>query len=218
MNRGQQRTVLRGWLREATADQWTDTQIDTYLNLGLREVQKVIVSLDPESVKKTYVANLVAGTVGADAIYSYPVGTWGVIEMGISADGINYLPMKRISLAQARAGYYPDTGSESQYAFVPWSPREFSIYPMPATAVVNGLRAIVVPTLTMAVDADEFPAPLGFETLALKEAQRFALRDVGEPTDALSAEIAQEKQETPRFWFTATEPAFITPVISRYGG
>lgn len=215
MNRGQQRTVLRGWLREATADQWTDTQVDTYLNLGLREVQKLIVSLDPESVKKTYVANLIAGTVGADSIYSYPAGTWGVIEMGISADGINYSPMKRISLAQARAGYYPDNGTDTQYAFVPWSPREFSIYPMPAATVVNGLRAIVVPTLTMAVDADEFPAQLGFETLALKEAQRFALRDVGEPHDTLDAEIQAEKSETPRFFWTSSEPAFVTPQIDR---
>ena len=216
MIRSDMRTVLRGWLKETVADLWTDVALNRYLNLGIREVEKLIVSLEPESIKKTYVANLTAGVVGADTLFSYPVGTWGVIELGISADGINYNAMRRISIAQARAGYFDGTGTDTQYAFVPWSPREFAVYPMPPAAVVNGLRAIVVPTLTMAVDGDDCPVQPALETLVMKEAQRFALRDVGEPTDKLDAEIQLEKQESPRFFWTSTEPAFISPLIDRY--
>lgn len=210
MIRSDMRGVLRGWLQEAIADQWQNTDLDRYLNLGVREVQKLIVSLEPESIKKTYTAHLTAGVAGADKKFSYPVGTWGVIELGISSDGVNYTAMRRISLAQARSGDY------TEYSFVPWSPRLFALFPAPTAAVTNGLRAIVVPTLMMAVDTDSCPVQPAYDTLVIKEAERFALRDRGEPTDKLDAEIQTEKAEAPRHFWTSTEPAFITPVISRY--
>jgi hypothetical protein len=68
----------------------------------------------------------------------------------------------------------------------------------------------------MAVDTDSCPVQPAYDTLVIKEAERFALRDRGEPTDKLDAEIQTEKAEAPRHFWTSTEPAFITPVISRY--
>ena len=43
----------------------------------------------------------------------------------------------------------------------------------------------------------------------------FALWDVGEPTETVQKEVDRLKSETPRFFLTATEPAFISPVINR---
>src|SRR5574340_66351 len=123
------RTTLRGWLHEATADQWSDAALNAYLNHGVRESQKVVVSLEPESIKKTYKANLTTGPAGADKLFGYPAGTWGVIELATSADGISFTPMRRISLAQARSGLE---------GFVPWSPRLFAVFPTPSTSVTNG--------------------------------------------------------------------------------
>jgi len=211
MNRGDSRTVLRSWLQEDVADQWSDSQLNTYLNMGVRETQRIVVALDPDSLKKTYKAHIVVPAAGVDAIYSYPAGAWAVIELALSADGTNYAPMGRISLKNARRNEVNTEGG-----FVPWDPTHFALFPSPAAAVTNGLRAIVVPTLTMAVDTDDNPLPLSLHELVLKCAERYSRKAIGEPVDKLDAEIADYKREAPRFFLTSTEPSFVVPVMERY--
>jgi len=200
--------MLRGWLQEEVADDWDDTALNRYINLGIRDTQKVIVALEPEGVKKTYTAHIVIPATGKDAIYSYPAGAWAVIEIAMSSDGTNFGdPLRRLSLARARQG---DVG------FVPWDSKRFALFPPPSAAVTGGLRAIVVPTLTVAEDTDVIPLPLSLDTLTLKHAERLALKDSGEATDKLEAEIQAEIQGVPRFFLTSTVPAFVTPLLNRY--
>lgn len=199
------RTTLRGWLQDTTSVQWTSIQLNRYLNFAVREVEKTIVAVDPEAFKCVYKAHLRAAVTGEDQLYSYPVGTWGVIEIALSTDGTNYSPLSRISLPVARE-YTNSVG------FIPWSKSHFMLYPASETVVSNGLRVIVIPTLVMSEDTDEMPLPNAFENLLLKWANKLALMDVSEPTDKLDAEIKSLSGETPRFYFTASEPSFMTPL------
>jgi len=205
--RSDMRALLRGWLQEEVADLWDDTEANRFLNLGIQEAQKTLLAVDPEAVKATYTAHIVVPATGKDAIYTYPAGTWAVIEIATSTDGINYDALKRISLGLARQGY---TG------FVPYDARSFVLAPSPSTAVTNGLRAMVVPTLVMAADTDECPLPAAFHILAIRQAEKLALKKAGEPTDKVQAEIDKDVQDVPRFYLTATEPSFLVPTVMRY--
>lgn len=199
------RTTIRGWLQDTTSVQWTNSQLDRYIRFALRETEKTILSVDPEAFKCTYKAALRAQVTGEDQLYEFPAGTWGVIEIATSSDGTNYTPQPRITLATARE-------FSSAYGFIHWSKTHFMLYPASESAVSNGLRIIVIPTLVMTDDTDANPLPEAFEMLHLKWATKLALMDVGEPTDKLDAEIADLTQGAPKFYFTASEPTYLTPI------
>jgi hypothetical protein len=205
------RTQLRGWLQDTSSIQWTDAQLDRYINLALRETEKHILAVDPEAFKCTYRGNTTVVADGSDNLYSYPVGTMAVHEIALSSDGLAYAPLQRLSLRNARESRIGTIGSVQ--GFVPWDAKHFMLWPSASTVVANGLRITVAPTLVIADDTGKSPIPHAFETLNL--AQLFALWDVGEPTENVQREVDKMKSETPRFYLTASEPAFIVPMISR---
>lgn len=207
------RTQLRGWLQDTSSIQWTDAQLDRYINLALRETEKHILAVDPEAFKCTYRANTTVPADGVDNLYSYPVGTFAVHEIAISTDGVGYVPLQRLTLKNARDGRSGAIGDVA--GFIPYDAKHFVLWPSQSTAVTNGLRIIVAPTLVIADDTNASPIPHAFETLNLKHAQLFALWDVGEPTESVQKEVDQMKSETPRFYLTASEPAFIVPNVFR---
>lgn len=207
------RTQLRGWLQDVSSIQWTDQQLDRYINLALRETEKHILAVDPEAFKCTYIASTVVPADGVDAIYSYPVGTFAVHEIALSSDGVAYVPLQRLTIKNIRDGRAGNIGSIS--GFVPYDAKRFVLWPSPSTAVTNGIRIVVAPTLVIADDTNASPLPQGFETLNLKHAQLFALWDVGEPTDSVQKEVNQMKQETPRFYLTNDSPPFVSPLVNR---
>jgi hypothetical protein len=206
------RTTLAGWLQDTLNTQWTPAQLTSKINLALREIEKHILSFDPDSLKATYTAATTVPSTGADNLYSYPAGTFAVHEIALSSDGVNYTPLPRRSLPIVR-NYR--RGGISESCFVPYDAGHFMLFPSPNTAVLAGLRVIVAPTVVMALDTDPFPLPLGFETMVLRQAQVFSLWDVGEPTETLQKEIDKLKNETPRFYLSNDQPPVITPLLSR---
>lgn len=216
MNRGQLRRTLRGWLQDNVIQAWPDedsvfngqqrTGLNTFINLGMRETQKILVGVDPELLKCQYRRNLTVGTTGRDKLIPWPVGTWAVFEVRMSEDGgVNYgVPLDRITLQQARDGLS---------GFVPYDANHFMLAPAPTTAYAWGLSVTVMPTAVFALDTDELPVRfIAHETMILKQAQKFALWDVGEPSDKVEAEISVIEQRVPRFYLTSTQPSFVVPV------
>lgn len=213
MNLLQHRDTLSHWLQDTAGVQWSDSRLDRLINLAMREVEKHILQFDPESFKCIYTAATIVPSAGEDNIYSYPVGTFAVHEIALSADGINYSkPLPRRGLQTVRE--YADRG-ESEMCFVPFDAHHFLLYPGASTAIAAGVRCIVAPTLAMSQDTDKSPLPPAFETLHILEAKKLALFDVGEPTDSVQGEIDKIKQDTPRFYLTATQPMFFEPDINR---
>jgi hypothetical protein len=211
------RRTLRGWLQDTLSGgvQWTDQKLDGYINLGLRETQKHVLTVAPELFKCVYLANTVIPATGEDAFYSFPAGAMALHEVAISSDGVSYVPLRRQGLGTIRLSTAGDIGSVS--CWVPFSAKRWILYPPPSTAVTNGLRVIAAPTLVMAGENDSNPLPLAYETLHLKRAQLIALWDVGEPTESVQREIDRMEDVTRRFQLDqmATEPPLITPLISR---
>ena len=207
------RHTLRGWLQDTSSIQWTDAQLDRYINFALRETEKHILAVNPEAFKCTYRADTTVPSDGSDNLYSYPVGTFAVHEIALSSNGTAYRPLQRLSLRDARDGRFGVIGDVA--GFVPWDKKHFMLWPSQSTAVTNGLRIIVAPTLVIADDTNASPIPHAYETLNLKHAQLFALWDVNEPTEAVQREVDRLKSETPRFELTASEPAFISPLVNR---
>ena len=207
------RTQLRGWLQDTSSIQWTDAQLNRYINFALRETEKHILAVDPEAFKCTYRANTTVPAEGVDNLYSYPVGTFAVHEIALSSDGVAYRPFNRISMKDARRSRSGEIGYLE--GFAPYDKKHFMLWPSQSTAVTNGLRIIVAPTLVIADDTNSSPIPHAYETLNLKHAQLFALWDVGEPTETVQREVDKMKSETPRFELVGSEPAFVSPVVSR---
>jgi hypothetical protein len=210
------RAELSGWLQDniaADADrQWPAANLNRKILLALRETAKHILTFDPDSLKWTYTAATKVPSTGKDNIYSYPAGTMAVHEIALSSDGVSYLPLQRLSLKNIRddrAYGYGLTG------FVPYDSTHFVLWPSASSVVAAGLRVIVATAPTMTDDTDPYPLPLGFENLTLLEAQKFALRDVGEPIDKVQAEINQLKVETPRFYLTNDLPPMVQPLVDR---
>jgi hypothetical protein len=214
MKRLELRNMLRGWLQDkipaggSDADrQWSNGDLNSFLNLGLRDAQGIILAVDPESFKCTYTADITPAATGRDALVEWPAGTRAVVEVAVSSDGVNYTPINRVTLKNARVG-----SLESGGGFIHYSKTHFMLAPAPSSAVTNGLRVIVAPTLTMAEDTDNCPTRIEHETLVLKCAQKLALMDVGEPTDKIEAEIASLENRVPRFYLTAHQPSYVEPV------
>jgi len=208
------RTTLRGWLQDKiptggsdTERQWTNIALNQFINMGLREAQKIIIAVDPEAFKCTYLADTVIPATGVDALYEWPAGTWAVIEVALSTDGVNFAPLDRLTLSDARRGRIPSRG-----AFINYTRTHFMLARSPSTVVTNGLRVIVAPTLVMSVDTSKCPIPAGHEILVLKCAEKYARMDVNEPTDKLEAEIAALEQRVPRFYLSAHQPSFLEPM------
>lgn len=209
------RTTLRGWLQDTVASgqgQWTDAQLDRYINLALRETEKHILSFDPDAFKCEYLTPTTVPDEGKDNKYSYPVGTVAVHEIALSSDGVHYTPLQRLALKNVRDA---QKNGWTIQGFIPFDAKHFVLWPSATQVISNGLRITVAPTLVIADDTNKSPLPAGFETLNLKHAQLFALWDVGEPTDKVQDEVDALKKETPRFYLTASEPAFLAPVIDR---
>lgn len=214
MNLSQHRSILESWLQDTNGVQWDDTRKNRCINLALREVEKHILQHDPEAFKCIYTAATYVPTTGKDAIYSYPAGTFAVHEIALSSDGSSYdVPLPRRSLNTVRT--YRAEGATEE-CFVPFDAGHFIVYPSPSTVIAAGIRCIVAPTLVMTEDTDESPLPLGFETLHILEAKKIALWDVGQPTDDVQAEINKIRAETPKFFLTASQPAFFVPNLTRY--
>jgi len=218
MNRAQLRRTLRGWLQDTPTGgaQWPDvdglflgqyrTGLNSFINLGMKEMQKVIVGVDPECLKCQYRRNLVLATAGRDKLVPFPVGTWAVFEIRLSTDGgVNYgEPLDRITLQQAREG---------KEGFVHYDSNYFMLAPAPTVPYAWGIGITVMPTAVFALDTDELPIRfVAQETMILKQAQKFALWDIGEPADKVEAEISVIEQRVPRFYLTATQPHFVVPI------
>ena len=204
------RDDLARWLQDSVGVQWSSTILNRYLNLALIETEKHILAVDPEAFKCTYTASSTVPDTGKDNLYSYPAGTFAVHEIAQSSDGTSYVPLDRLSLRNIRDA---QANGASLTGFVPFDKHHFILWPSPSSVVTNALRVTVAPTLVLADDAQENPLPLAYESLMMKHAQKLALYDVGEPVDDVQKEINDIEAKTPRFHLTASEPAFLVPVI-----
>lgn len=153
MNRLQLRTTLRRRLNEADgADQWSDSDLNEALILGLQKMQLFLMRQKPSAYLSIFKTDLVSG----QELYTKPPGAIHEVMVSISADGVTYKRMRKLSSYEETLDRA--TGSEQCYA--DFDERTLVLSPAPASSVSNGLRWTGVSALTMAADTDVPAIPL----------------------------------------------------------
>jgi hypothetical protein len=195
MNRAAMRSKLRRRLQEDVPDRWTDVQLNEALNLGLVELQKEVMKVDPEAFCFVDRADIVAG----QEWYKWPAGTWYERELRILS-GTTYTPIRRIAFTE-RGDNSILAASGPSYASFDRS--RFVLCPIPTVSVVNGMEIVWVPTLTMALDTTVPPVHLGLHLAIVEFAEVIATADVGDTNEETVKDLARIINSIPQYYLVS---------------
>ena len=146
MNRSTMRTYLRRRLNEQTEDDWDDSILNEFLNIGYALIAKQIRKVDPEYLLYwTY-----RDTVASTSWYEKPEGNRGISFVGIknAASDSTYTQLERRAHHVARL-----IVQDSQQVYCHRG-EYIGIFPAPSTAVTNGIELLHAPTPEMSADTD----------------------------------------------------------------
>ena len=151
MNRGDARTLLRRRINEPTADNWSDSILNTLLNLGYAFVLKQIRRVNKEAILFWEYRNTVAGSNW----YEKPSNTTSIVEVGFKdiATDTDWEPLTRKPYYLARGWTTGVSGSETVYCH---RGNYIGLFPAPTNSVTKGLRLLTVPNDQLTLDTDNF--------------------------------------------------------------
>jgi len=146
MNRSTMRTLLRRRIQEETADDWSDDDLNTLMNLAYALVAKQVRKVDPEAIMHWEYRDTVADTNW----YELPEGTRGMSSVGLklNSSDTTYTDLRRTSHRVART---EANASEPVYCI---RGQYLGIFPAPTAAITNGIELIHAPTPTLAEETD----------------------------------------------------------------
>ncbi len=184
------RTLLRRRINEITADQWADGDLNDVLNLGLHQVQKRIMAIDPEAF--IYIAR--APITALEEFVPKPVGMWyeKAVRLKDSSTGL-YGGIEKMDYYLAETL----TSGDAVYSHLG---RFLAIHPIPSANVTNGVEILYIPVLSMAVDTDVPDVHIGLHDAIVKAAQLSLLPETGEPFKDLQASLDAELLEIPLYY------------------
>lgn len=198
--------MLRRRLQERVADQWTDAELNELLNLGLLEIQKSVLQVDPLAIIWIDVDDIVAG----QEFYEVPPGMWYEFEVGVktSASDADFTILDPCSYHTRRslssgAGRYSRLG------------KYISIRPIPTGSVVDGLQVRYVPSLSMSNDSDVPDLNLGLHLGIVLWAQILALGESLEDSGPTQATLKGLIEQIPLFYRNTTQPMYLQPNITK---
>jgi hypothetical protein len=177
------RTQLRAWLRrrlqETTADQWTDSVLNDYLNEGLHFVQQEIEKIDPEAFMYEDSANIVA----SQRTYAWPANMKREVKVKVkmTSTATSYTTLERVGIRKVDN---PDIGpvSDQVNTYAHYG-RYLKLQATPAENVTKGLWLQYIPTLVMGADADVPVIPVDLHMGIVLAAQLTAFGDASGTTD-----------------------------------
>lgn len=150
MTKGQLRTTLRSWLRETTADEWTDGILDGYLDAAAQQVETEVLALRRDAITAVYRADLVLNQVYYDVpddfLYEHEIrianaASVSVLGVGAFRDAASTqrLPENRLRNISVQVGdwHYARTGNV------------IHIEPIPSVTVANGLILVYTPAVVL---------------------------------------------------------------------
>jgi hypothetical protein len=174
------RSMLRRRLQESTAKQWSDANLNTYLNFGLQFMQQAIMQVSPEEF--LYIST--ADHVADDDLIPKPYGLMLIkrVQSQYAADA-SYTDALRARNDEIDALVTADLDAYSTYYRYAEFGRHIRIWPTPESNNSAGMRLSWVPTLTMAVDADVPDVHLSLHEGIVYRAHEIALADTDEITD-----------------------------------
>lgn len=183
------RTLLRRRLQEPTADQWTNAELDTLINLSISYVQKLVQALDPEAFVIATAQNIVSGTRD----YDPPTGAWNFIaaEWVGTTETIGLENIPRYEILAAAQG---EVQSITRFG------KKLRLTPTPSESVTSGLLVYHVPSLSVAADGDVLPFIDPLHGLVVLRAEKWAIGETGEASDEVQKQIDEEVRLLPLYY------------------
>ena len=148
MRRADMRDLARRRLMDDASELYTDSQIDTGLNLCAGFVQREVQKVDPDAFRRKYTRNLVNGTNRYQAPRGFLKHKYLVLDgtraSAIPEEWIIFQGDNRIAyyLSAVDAGFAITGG-------------EYVVWPTPTADVEDGFELHYVPVLAMAEDNDD---------------------------------------------------------------
>jgi hypothetical protein len=172
--------MLRRRLQEATAKQWSDANLNTYLNLGLQFMQTAVMQVSPEEYLSISTADMVAD----DNLIPKPYGMLSIkkLELKYPTDSA-YVKATKARNDEIDALVTADLDAfSSYYRYAPFG-RWIKYWPTPSANATAGMKLTWTPTLTMGADSDVPDLHTNLHEGIIYRAQEVALGDTDEITD-----------------------------------
>lgn len=192
MIRGDMRTLLRKRLNEDTEDNWTDQELNRLLDIGLQQVQKEILKVDPQKFLYTWVADIVANQV----YYQKPAGIWVELAIAKLSDG-RYVPMDYRDWDDAFEAVGTTEASTTRYSI---EGDYYMLSPAPTVSITNGLKVVGIPTLVMATDNSVPKVNVGLHMAIVAWSQLLALGETGDPEDKVKDNLKELLGDIPLYY------------------
>ena len=174
-------TLVRKRLNEATADQWSDADVNSGIDVGYQHLESVILVSDPTAFIKIDRAALVAD----QPEYAKPASLINAIELSVldsSTGKYDVIPVA--NYADIR-----DLQTSQQYNWSDYG-RYFWLAPAPAAGLAAGLQVKYVPALVLSVDASVPQIAQNYH-MAIVLSATIAL--IGETADGVEKFIAERE-------------------------
>jgi hypothetical protein len=213
MTRATMRALLRRQIQEASADQWTDADLNEALNHGLRLIQKEIIKLDAVAFAYMYVRDIEAN------VDAYPLPTSFIYEHSIeilnSTTG-EYDRISKIDYVEKKGSNAPGSGDSFRYTIIG---RYVMLTPKPAVAVTDGLRLFYMPVLTMAADTDTPEVDDVFHPTIVAAAKILLLEDTAEAGESTRKLMMESLVDLPMYRKPgAPEHVTVEGIVDKIGG
>lgn len=197
MNRATMRDMLRKRINEETANDWTDTQLNSLLDVALGQTQRKVLRFNPLAFLAWYRAPITAN----ESFYRRPIGSWWeyCVEVKLTAAATQYTELVKRPYRIAREAL----DSAPVYAKLGTF---LAIYPTPTETVTAGLQVIHTPLLTFPDDDIEVDLHTALHLLVVVRAHKLALANTPE-TQAHALVLAEirELEEDMAFLYGRTD-------------
>lgn len=191
MTRGQLRTLLQRQLQEpAGGDQWTPAELDEAINFGLAMIEKEVLKVLPQAFCQWDLIDLESGKNE----YALPTNFINVHQVKFLTSAGTYV--------RAPGYQYAEIDSDDPPSGNCWAiqGRYLCIRPTPTADLVNGLRLIFIPQLTLAEDTDVPPVPFVLHPGIALYAKAMLTEETGEPSDTARQAIVNMCADLPMWW------------------
>ena len=173
MNRATIHTLVRKRINEATADQWSDADVNSAINVGYQQMEMVILESDPDAFIKVDRAALVV----TQHEYAKPASLIHEIDVSIldSVSG-DYDVIKMGNYHDVRGRGSSEVQQYAHYG------RYIFLGPAPDAALAAGLQIVYVPALVLSVAASVPQLAQAYHTAIVISA---AITLIGETADGI---------------------------------
>jgi hypothetical protein len=189
MNRLQIRTLLRKRIQSAGTTQWSDSELNTLIDLSAQDLQKQLLLKNAQYFATIATSNWVADKTRIPLPGGY-VQDLGVLEYKSGASAEYALATHNIHLNML--AQQPEQGDTPEWTVLG---RWLKIVPAPAVTVTNGIRFYFAKAITLDDDTAIPPVDLFWHEDIVNRAKRKAYSETEEQSPGTDAAVEEARRD-----------------------